>query len=65
MPADAKTALRHRAEKAKPPTFSLADLCFAQTYPFFDSPTAHDKPIKPLPFRLIARCLSIHMTSAI
>ena len=64
MPADAKTALRHNAEKGTP-TFALTDLCFAQTYPFFDSPTAPDKPIKPLPFRLAARCLSMHMTSAI
>lgn len=64
MPADAKTALRHNAEKGTP-TFALTDLRFAQTYPFFDSPTAPDKPIKPPTFRLTARCLSIHMTSAI
>lgn len=64
MPADAKTELDTKP-KREPQHAPLTDLCFAQTYPFFDSPTAHDKPIKPLPFRLIARCLSMHMTSAI
>ena len=46
---------RHNAEKGTP-TFALTDPCLAQTYPFLDSPTAHDKPIKPPTFRLAARC---------
>lgn len=35
MSADAKTEL-DTMPKREPPTFALTDLCFAQTYPFFD-----------------------------
>lgn len=35
MPADAKTEL-DTMPKRHPQTCALTDLCFAQTYPFFD-----------------------------